>query len=48
MFGIDLISIVIGIFIGAGLNEGVRMMINAWRNRVVEKAKDVFDDIRNF
>lgn len=47
MFGIDLISLVIGVFIGAGLGEGARMMINGWRRSAVNKVKDVVDDIRN-
>lgn len=45
MFGIDLISVVVGVFIGAGLGEGARRIINGWRKRAVEKAKDVYEDI---
>lgn len=45
MFGIDLISLVLGVFVGAGLGEGARRMINSWRLRAVEKAKDVYEDL---
>jgi hypothetical protein len=45
MFGIDLISLSIGVFVGAGLGEGARMMINGWRKRAVAKVKDVYEDI---